>query len=551
MLCAREDGTASTVLGCRPARIGALASVLVLTAIALAGCVTHDATGSEGSTEIEGGVGLSGPGDGAAPLLQVSIDGGTTDEGGTTDHAAAIVDSGKGHEICGQSWHEICGQSWSVLTDPNAPPGFSRGGTRMLALDGVGNMYVAASFSGTVNVAGKTLQSSGSGAENLLVVKVDPACRVLWAKTFGAPQAAVQLGGVAADAAGNVVVAGTLTGPPVDFGSGPVGALPDSRPSALVFKLGPDGQGLWSHAYLASAGSFLIQGYDVGVVDVAVDSRGNTVFVAAMGCPARASCNPGSVDFGGGPVTFTWSLVELDANGQFVFDANASFPGADVYFDPYSLTTGSAGRIWAAGYGDEFDIVAFDADGHQQGVQKVSGTGYASEGQPTVRVDANDEAFAVAPSAAQLVDGGGTLDDTLLYKFSASGSPSWTAPAIPKSTANASWADWPGGRLAVDPSGRALVSSVFAGSADFGSVGSLTSAGGLDSAILRFDAQGHLIGGERWGGAEDDYPVDVAVDAAGDAIIVGLSVPPIALDAGLSISQGSESYAVFVAKLGW
>jgi hypothetical protein len=44
-----------------------------------------------------------------------------------------------------------------------------------------------------------------------------------------------------------------------------------------------------------------------------------------------------------------------------------------------------------------------------------------AEGEPTVRVDANDEAFAVAPSTAQLVDGG-TLDDTVLYKFSAGGS---------------------------------------------------------------------------------------------------------------------------------
>jgi hypothetical protein len=516
--------------------------ILVLAALVLAGCRTESATGDGGSTAIEGGEGgvePSGPSDGATPPPQASSDGGTTDDGGTTNDAAAAVDSGQSHEICSQSW--------SVLTDdPNDPYNFPQAGARMLALDGAGNMVVAASFRGTVTVAGQTFQTSGAGAASLLVVKVDAACRVLWAKAFGAAQASVELAGVAADAAGNFVVAGTLTGPPVNFGSGPVGAVPDSRPSAVVFKLGPDGAGLWSHAYEASAGSLLISGDSVRAVDVAIDSRGNTVFATYMFCPPRASCNQGSVDFGGGGVTFTWSLVELDSNGQFVFATDASFAGQSVYFDPYALTTGSAGRVWAAGYGDELDIVAFDGSGQQQGVQKVSGAGYAVAGTLTVRVDANDEVFAVGPSA--LADGG-SLYGTLLDKFAAGGSPSWTA-SISRSIANGSWEAWPGGRLAVDPSGSAIVSSAFAGSADFGSAGTLTSAGGIDSAVLRFDAQGRSMGGLRWGGAEDDYPVDVAFDAAGDAVVAGWSVPPVAVDGGPGVLQ-SASYAIFVAKLGW
>ena len=53
--------------------MGALASILVLVAIALAGC-TPSANGSAGSTAIEGGAGLLGPGDGGTPRLQVSIE---------------------------------------------------------------------------------------------------------------------------------------------------------------------------------------------------------------------------------------------------------------------------------------------------------------------------------------------------------------------------------------------------------------------------------------------------------------------------------------------
>jgi hypothetical protein len=141
---------------------------------------------------------------------------------------------------------------------------------------------------------------------------------------------------------------------------------------------------------------------------------------------------------------------------------------------------------------------------------------------------------------------GGLVDDTLIYKFSASGSPSWTSSPIPEPDANASysWTTSPV-RLAVDPAGSTLFANSFSGSADFGSAGTLTSAGGADAAVLRFDAQGHLIGSGRWGGAEDDLLVDVAVDGAGDAVIAGWSAPPSAVG-------GDEStYAVFVAKLGW
>jgi len=278
------------------------------------------------------------------------------------------------------------------------------------------------------------------------------------------------------------------------------------------------------------------------MIDVAIDSHDNTVFAAAMQVPGGSikfpppkPPIPPSVDFGGGAVAFTWSLVELDANGQFVFDADASFAGANGPSGPVSLTTDSTGRIWSAGSesGSQSGspaIAAFDASGHPLWVQSVSAPdGYGNPWQPMVRVDANDEAFTTA-GWSQLPASGNWLDEPLLYKFSASGAPSWTPPAaIPQDAwgqldqSSASWwgAPWSGGRLAVEPSGSALVSTAFAGTADFGSAGKLTSAGGFDSAVLRFDAQGHLIGGARWGGADDEFPVDVAVDAAGDGVIAG------------------------------
>jgi hypothetical protein len=270
---------------------------------------------------------------------------------------------------------------------------------------------------------------------------------------------------------------------------------------------------------------------------------------------------PLSVDFGGGAVTSTYTLVELNANGQFVFDLDPSGVGVGAQFAPSNLTTDSTDRILVAGSDSDhpLEVVALDAAGHEQWARSVSSAGYTDPWTPTVRVDANADVFTAAAWMQQSADGG-LLDSPLLYKFSASGSPSWTPPAVvppgvwgPEDQLgdNGWWTAWPAGHLAVDSTGRAVVSSAFAGSADFGSVGRLTSAGGLDSAILHFVAQGRLLGAGRWGGADDDVPIDVAVDSAGDAVIAGWTIPPPGRVIGPDASQSSAPFAIFVAKLGW
>jgi hypothetical protein len=456
-------------------------------------------------------------------------------DGGTSNDAAG--DSGQGHEVCSQSW-SLFGASWWTESTWGA-------GARV-AIDGAGNVYVAATFTGTLNVAGQTFQSP---EYSLLVAKLDPTCQVLWAEEFGGPQASVRLVGVAVDATGNVVVAGNLSsdmggsGGLVDFGSGPIGNSLNSSQAAVVFKLGPDGEGLWSHAYVASSEVDVVD--DIIMEDVAVDPRGNTAFLATT--VAGASGQP-TVDFGGGAIAFSSSIVELDPNGRFVFDADASSFAGTTTFNP-SLTTDSTGRILVTGCDDSAScqpaVVALDAGGRPQWVQNVSAAaGSTNVGLSPVRVDANDDVFA-ATTWVQPADGG-YLTGVLLNKLSASGSPSWTPPVaipVPTALADSLQAGWPG-RLAVDPSGRALFAAAFSGNADFGSVGSLTNAGLDDSAVLRFDAQGRLIGAGRWGGTGDDYVFDVAADVAGDAVIAGMSFV-------LSAPDGGVHDAIFVAKLAW
>ena len=161
------------------------------------------------------------------------------------------------------------------------------------------------------------------------------------------------------------------------------------------------------------------------------------------------------------------------------------------------------------------------------GPERLGPNGYSNAWQPMARRRRRaTRAFTTRELESRCPRAAAGSTSLCCCKFSAGGAPSWTPPAtIPQDAwgqldqSSASWwgAPWSGGRLAVDPSGGALVSTSFAGTADFGSAGKLTSAGGFDSAVLRFDAQGHLIGGARWGGADDEFPVDaVAIGAFGD-----------------------------------
>jgi len=82
-------------------------------------------------------------------------------------------------------------------------------GARDVAVDPAGNVLVTGGFDSTVNFGGGVLTSAGEA--DILVAKLDPTGRHLWSKSFG--DAERQAGcGVAADAAGNVVIVGQFNG---------------------------------------------------------------------------------------------------------------------------------------------------------------------------------------------------------------------------------------------------------------------------------------------------------------------------------------------------
>lgn len=102
-----------------------------------------------------------------------------------------------------------------------------------LALDGSGNILLAGAFKGAVDFGAGPLESAG--ADDIFVVKLDPAGSARWSRRFGGAgaQAATAL---AADRSEYPVIAGDLFGD-ADFGAGPLTSA--GSDDVFVLKLSP------------------------------------------------------------------------------------------------------------------------------------------------------------------------------------------------------------------------------------------------------------------------------------------------------------------------
>jgi hypothetical protein len=158
------------------------------------------------------------------------------------------------------------------------------------AVDPAGNVLVTGSWVGELDLGGGLLTDDRN--ERLFVGKfsgVDGS--YLWSKAPAASEVNTRGQGVAVDAGGNVLVAGTfyngLYGGWVDFGGGPLSCAGGSQNIFVAKFSGLDGSHFWSKGF----GSGTEGGWGQGV---ATDPSGNVLVTGEF---------YGTVDFGGGPLT--------------------------------------------------------------------------------------------------------------------------------------------------------------------------------------------------------------------------------------------------------
>ncbi len=104
-----------------------------------------------------------------------------------------------------------------------------------------------------------------------------------------------------------------------------------------------------------------------------------------------------------------------------------------------------------------------------------------------------------------------------------------------------------GEHVAVDATGNAYVAGGFQGTAQFGNT-NLTSTGGYDVFIAKFDSGGHLLWVKQAGGTGDDVAQDIAVDTNGNVCLIGRFQGTATFDSTNLTAVGSLSMNQFLTK---
>jgi hypothetical protein len=128
--------------------------------------------------------------------------------------------------------------SWSMaLGDGSLQYGKS------VAVDGGGNVFVAADLFGSVDIPSETLTSAGSS--DVLLLKLSPFGEVVWGKRFGDANEQT-VSGIALDDSGNILMAGAFKGI-LDFGGGALESA--GADDIFVVKLDASGNHRWSRRF--------------------------------------------------------------------------------------------------------------------------------------------------------------------------------------------------------------------------------------------------------------------------------------------------------------
>lgn len=100
--------------------------------------------------------------------------------------------------------------------------------------------------------------------------------------------------------------------------------------------------------------------------------------------------------------------------------------------------------------------------------------------------------------------------------------------------------------VTTDASGNVIVTGWFSGTVDFGG-GSLTSAGGADIFVAKYNSAGVHQWSKRFGDASDQQATSITTDSNEYIVLTGLFMGSVSFGGGTRTSAGS--YDVFLAKL--
>ncbi|MEM7375191.1 MAG: T9SS type A sorting domain-containing protein [Bacteroidota bacterium] len=388
-----------------------------------------------------------------------------------------------------------------------------------IAVDGSGNMYIGGFFSGTMDAdpSGTTVNLVGSGGGDAYLAKYSSGGTLLWARSFGGT-GFDEIRALDLDASGNVYVAGRFNST-VDFdpsggtfsltsaggSDGFVSQFKSDGSFVNAIQIGGTGQEIIYDIAVFASDHFYITGSFQGTADF--DPLGTTLNLTSSGSDdlflAQYSM-AGSVQFAnaiGGSSFDTGFGLALDVASNIFL--TGSFAGT-VDIDPGASTT----NLTSTGFTDIF-LARYNKVGEFQWGFNLGGTGFFGNSARKVAVDATS-IYLVGqftgtadfdPSGGTANLNGGTVSG-FLASYDMSGAYQW-ALALNGGFGAISSTD----AVTVDNAGYVYIAGSMSNTVDFDpSAGTtnITSAGGSDAFMARYDVNGNLSWAFGAGGTSTD-----------------------------------------------
>ncbi|WP_437815716.1 SBBP repeat-containing protein [Sorangium sp. So ce1078] len=205
-----------------------------------------------------------------------------------------------------------------------------------IAADADGNLLVAGHFSGAIDLGGETHTSAG--LTDVFLAKLGPSGDHVWSSRFGGAEADEAHDLAVHEATGDVVLTGTFASV-IDFGGGPLTSA--GGQDLFVARLSGAGAHVLSQRF-GDAEDQLFTDFETGArASAAVDAAGNIVLAGPLF---------GAADFGGGLLTSRGKtdvyLAKLGPSGDHLFSSLFGDAQTQVGLD---VTAGSGTSVLLAG----------------------------------------------------------------------------------------------------------------------------------------------------------------------------------------------------------
>ncbi len=417
-----------------------------------------------------------------------------------------------------------------------------------IAADAAGNVYVAGWFSSSALTFGPTTLSS-KGSADFFVVKYNTSGTPIWAKSGGG-SGWDWARAIAVDGNGNVYVTGRFESDSLILGSDTL--LRAGQDDIFVVKYDPNGNVLWARR----AG-----GTDRdGSTGIATDGNGNAYVVGWFWSTSIAF---GSITLtnAGGTIPVDLFVAKYDPNGNVLWARRAGGGGVDV---ANRVAADAGGNIWVTGRFRSSSITFGSTTLSNISSDDIFVVKYDPNGNALWAKVAGgngiDEAFGIA------VDGSGNTyitgehgSDMLAFSSTITLANTgnydfFIAKYDPNG--NVLWAKGATGTgrevaysVAADSSGNVYVAGRFEStSLTFGAT-TLTNQGNNDIFVVGYDENGNELWAMSVGAGGSDVATAIALDGVGNGYVAG-SFESASVSFGATTLNSFGGMNAFVAKMG-